>query len=103
MVNSSTGEQATKVVEFWDLAGDLKYMKTTVYGLTCSSPDVVMLVISANKGIQGTTMEQLQIAKALQLPIFVVITKTDLCSEQMIQSKFQSTIQNYNDFFEKKV
>ena len=78
-------EEATKIVEFWDLAGDMRYMKTTVYGLTSSSPDVVMLVISANKGVQGTTMEQLQIAKALHLPIFVVVTKIDLCSESQIQ------------------
>ena len=42
-------KEATKIVEFWDLAGDVKYMKTTVYGLTSSSPDVVMLIISGNK------------------------------------------------------
>ena len=76
-----------KIVEFWDLAGDIKYMKTTVYGLTSSAPDVVMVVISGNKGVGGTTLEQLQIAKALKLPIFVVLTKTDLCSLSQIQSE----------------
>ena len=76
-----------KIVEFWDLAGDIKYMKTTVYGLTSSAPDVVMVVISGNKGVGGTTLEQLQIAKALKLPIFVVLTKTDLCSPSQIESE----------------
>lgn len=83
-------KEATKIVEFWDLAGDMRYMKTTVYGLTSSAPDVVMLVISANKGIQGTTMEQLQIAKALHIPIYVVVTKIDLCSESQIQSQLRN-------------
>jgi len=82
--------ETMKIVEFWDLAGDIKYMKTTVYGLTSSAPDVVMVVISGNKGVGGTTLEQLQIAKALKLPIFVVLTKTDLCSPSQIQKQIQS-------------
>jgi GTPase len=81
--------QATKIVEFLDLAGDIRYMKTTVYGLTSSSPDAVMVVISANKGIVGTAIEHLQIAKALKLPIFIVITKVDLCPESVIKNQME--------------
>ena len=47
-------EQSSTVKNFeiWDLAGDSKYMKTTLYGLTSSKPGYVILIISANKGIQ---------------------------------------------------
>ena len=87
ILNFLKESETMKIVEFWDLAGDIKYMKTTVYGLTSSAPDVVMVVISGNKGVGGTTLEQLQIAKALKLPIFVVLTKTDLCSPSQIHSE----------------
>jgi len=71
---------AAKIVEFWDLAGDQRYMKTTAYGLTSASPSFCIITISANKGILGTTEEHLMMAQALNLSILIVITKTDLCS-----------------------
>ena len=37
---------ASKIVEFWDLAGDQRYMKTTAYGLTSSSPNFCIITIS---------------------------------------------------------
>ena len=43
---------AAKNFEIWDLAGDSKYIKTTLYGLTSSKPGYVILIVSANKGIQ---------------------------------------------------
>jgi len=75
-------EQSSTVKNFeiWDLAGDSKYMKTTLYGLTSSKPGYVILIISANKGIQGTTAEQLYAAYALALPVIVIVTKIDLVS-----------------------
>lgn len=78
---------SVKTFEFWDLAGDAKYMKTTLYGLTSSKPGAVMLIVSANKGIQGTTAEQLYAAYALRLPVFVVITKVDLVSPQRVKAQ----------------
>lgn len=77
-------KNSTKIIEFWDLAGDARYMKTTVYGLTSCSPNYCILTISGNKGILGTTQEHLLISKALNLSIIIVVTKTDLCSKAQL-------------------
>jgi len=76
---------STKIIEFWDLAGDARYLKTTIYGLTSCSPNYCIITISGNKGILGTTEEHLLIAQALKLTIIIVITKIDLCSKSQLE------------------
>ena len=44
-------ENSTKLITLIDLAGHHKYLKTTIFGLTCYSPDFSMLVVSANTGM----------------------------------------------------
>lgn len=71
-------ENSTKLITFIDLAGRRKYLRTTVQGLTGYSPHHAMLVVSGSAGIVGMTREHLALAVALDVPFFVVITKTDL-------------------------
>ncbi|KAL4238582.1 GTP binding protein [Mactra antiquata] len=78
-------ENSTKLITLIDLAGHHKYLKTTIFGLTCYSPDFSMLVVSANTGMAGTTKEHLGFALALNVPIFVVVTKIDMCRKFMIE------------------
>lgn len=78
-------EHSTKLITLMDLAGHHKYLKTTIFGLTCYSPDFSMLVVSANTGIAGTTKEHLGYALALKVPIFVVVTKIDMCRQFTIR------------------
>ncbi|XP_061627057.1 GTP-binding protein 2b isoform X1 [Phyllopteryx taeniolatus] len=73
-------ESSSKMITFIDLAGHHKYLKTTVFGLTSYCPDFAMLVVSANTGIAGTTREHLGLAMALKVPIFIVVSKVDVCS-----------------------
>ncbi|XP_028448421.1 GTP-binding protein 2b [Perca flavescens] len=73
-------ESSSKMITFIDLAGHHKYLKTTIFGLTSYCPDFAMLVVSANTGIAGTTREHLGLAMALKVPIFIVVSKVDLCS-----------------------
>jgi len=42
---------ATKLITFLDLAGHHKYIKTTIFGLTGYSPELVMLIVAANRGV----------------------------------------------------
>lgn len=42
---------AARLITFLDLAGHHKYLKTTILGLTGYSPDLVMLVVAANRGV----------------------------------------------------
>ncbi|KAH3846837.1 GTP-binding protein 2-like [Dreissena polymorpha] len=78
-------EHSSKLITLIDLAGHHKYLKTTIFGLTCYSPDFSMLVVSANTGMAGTTKEHLGFALALKVPIFVVVTKIDMCRKFLIE------------------
>uniref|UniRef100_A0A8C7ZEX5 GTP binding protein 2b n=1 Tax=Oryzias sinensis TaxID=183150 RepID=A0A8C7ZEX5_9TELE len=78
-------ESSSKMITFIDLAGHHKYLKTTIFGLTSYCPDFAMLVVSANTGVAGTTREHLGLAMALKLPIFIVVSKVDLCSHGMVE------------------
>ncbi|KAJ3320174.1 Short integuments 2, mitochondrial [Boothiomyces sp. JEL0866] len=78
--------KSSKVVSFLDLAGHEKYLKTTVFGMTGCSPDFVMLMIGANAGIIGMTKEHLGLALALQVPVYIVITKIDMCPANVLEA-----------------
>jgi len=62
-----------------------KYLKTTVFGLTGHAPDFAMLMIGANMGVSGMTKEHLGISLALRVPVFVVVTKIDMCPENIMK------------------
>eukprot|EP00842_Homolaphlyctis_polyrhiza_P001371 jgi/Hompol1/2234/HPOL_005177-RA len=83
---------ASKVITFLDLAGHEKYLKTTVFGMTGCSPDYVMLMVGANAGIIGMTKEHLGLALALQVPVFIVITKIDMCPKNVLESTISQLI-----------
>ncbi|CAM9746817.1 unnamed protein product [Ectocarpus sp. 12 AP-2014] len=68
----------SRVLTFIDQPGHEKYLKTTLTGMTASALDYSMLVVSGVDGVQRMTREHLAIALALQLPIFVVMTKSDV-------------------------
>lgn len=78
-------EKSSKVITFIDLAGHEKYLKTTVFGMTGHAPDFGMLMVGANAGIVGMTKEHLGLALALSVPVFVVVTKIDMCPGNVLQ------------------
>ncbi|XP_065212042.1 GTP-binding protein 1 [Planococcus citri] len=78
-------ERSTKVITFIDLAGHERYLKTTVFGMTGHAPDFGMLMIGANAGIVGMTKEHLGLALALNVPVFVVVTKIDMCPPNVLE------------------
>ncbi|XP_077979882.1 GTP-binding protein 1-like [Glandiceps talaboti] len=78
-------QASSKVITFIDLAGHEKYLKTTVFGMTGHAPDFSMLMIGSNAGIVGMTKEHLGLALALSVPVFVVVTKIDMCPPNVLQ------------------
>jgi len=68
-----------------DTAGHERFLRTTTFGLTGSSPDYALLVVAADAGIGRVGKEHLGLALALKLPVFVVITKCDKVPESTIQ------------------
>ncbi|KAJ7925310.1 GTP-binding protein 1 [Mycena leptocephala] len=57
---------------------NLRYLKTTLYGLTSGAPSCVILMVGANAGLIGMSKEHLAIALALSVPVVVCITKIDM-------------------------
>ncbi|TMW44541.1 hypothetical protein DOY81_010376, partial [Sarcophaga bullata] len=82
-------EKSAKVITFIDLAGHERYLKTTVFGMTGHAPDFGMLMIGANAGIVGMTKEHLGLALALSVPVFVVVTKIDMCPSNVLQDNLK--------------
>ncbi|GMT11561.1 hypothetical protein PFISCL1PPCAC_2858, partial [Pristionchus fissidentatus] len=83
---------SSKVVTFIDLAGHEKYLKTTIFGMTGHAPDYTMLMVGANMGIIGTTKEHLSLALSLSVPVFIVVTKIDMCPPNILEE----TMKNIN-------
>ena len=83
---------SAKVVTFIDLAGHEKYLKTTIFGMTGRAPDFCMLMVGANAGVIGMTKEHLGLALALSVPVFVVITKIDMCPDNVLKETLKLVI-----------
>lgn len=78
-------ERSYKVISFIDLAGHEKYLKTTVGGMTGNLPDYCFLMVGANMGVTRMTKEHLGLALALKIPVVVVVTKIDMCPENVLK------------------
>ncbi|VEN35616.1 unnamed protein product [Callosobruchus maculatus] len=85
-------EKSSKVITFIDLAGHERYLKTTVFGMTGHAPDFGMLMVGANAGIIGMTKEHLGLALALSVPVFVVVTKIDMCPANILQDNLKMLV-----------
>lgn len=85
---------SSKIVSFFDLAGHKKYLKTTILGMTASSPDVCMIVVGGNMGITNMTREHLFLCFTLAIPFVFVITKIDICKDR--QDVFKDTLVKVN-------
>jgi GTPase len=82
--------EAKRVITFIDLAGDEKYLKTTVTGMLGRDPEHCMLVIAADRGLQPMTAEHLGIQLAFNLPLFCVVSKIDLVSSAQLEAALET-------------
>merc|ERR1719410_1545789 len=87
---STVFSQSSNIVTFIDLAGHEKYLKTTISGLTGCFPDYAFIVVGANMGISKMTREHIQVAVALDIPLFVVITKIDIAPKNVLDQTKKS-------------
>jgi GTPase len=60
--------------------------------MTGLCPDFAMIVIGANMGITRMTKEHMVIALALKIPFFIVISKIDLCPENIYNENMQNLV-----------
>jgi GTPase len=76
---------AYKMISFVDLAGHRKYLRTTIFGLTSYNPNYTMVIVGANNGLIGSAKEHIGICLALGIKFFIVITKIDMCPENVLK------------------
>ncbi|KAG7384761.1 GTP binding protein [Phytophthora boehmeriae] len=84
-LQQSQSKKQESFITFSDLAGHKKYLKSTASGLAGQFPDYAMLVVDASVGVRDMTREHIKIASALEVAIFVVLTKTDQATSNRIQ------------------
>jgi GTPase len=73
------------IATFIDLCGHEKYLKTTISGLTGGAVHYACVLVGGNMGVQKMTKEHIGVAIALEIPLFVVITKVDLAPENILK------------------
>lgn len=88
---------AQKVINFIDLCGHEKYLKTTLHGLMGIPPDYVLVVVGANMGVSKMTKEHIGIAASLDIPVAVAVTKVDM----VLPETLQRTVEEIRDIFHK--
>ncbi len=82
---SSVVEEADRLVSFVDTVGHQPWLRTTIRGLVGQRLDYGLLVVAADDGPTKTTREHLGLLIATELPIIVVITKTDMVPEERVE------------------
>ncbi|KAJ3213996.1 GTP binding protein [Dinochytrium kinnereticum] len=86
-------ETASKVVTFLDTCGHPKYQRTTISGISGHSPDYACLILGASAGgISEVPREHLGIAVGLTVPVFVVITKIDVATQEQLTRTVSSLL-----------
>ena len=61
----------------------MRNIQSTMFGSTDFSPDYAMIIIGPKLGISRMTREHLGLVFYLKIPFFVVLTKIDLCPDNI--------------------
>jgi len=69
-------EEAKRIITFVDLAGHETYLKTTLSGLTATTPDFAIVCVSDK--ITKMTKEHMGLCYALGIPFMILFTKCDI-------------------------
>ena len=90
-------KENNKIINFVDLAGHEKYLKTTINGIKRCLIDYSCVVVGANMGVLHMTREHIALTIALNIPTFVILTKIDLAPNNVKEN----TINNIHKIFKK--
>jgi elongation factor 1-alpha len=85
-------EKSDKIVSFIDTVGHEPWLRTTIRGLLGQRIDYGLLVVAANDGIMRTTKEHLGILLAMDLPVIIAITKTDMVEGDRVREVLDEII-----------
>jgi GTPase len=69
---------------FIDVGGNEKYAKTMVSGLCSHYPDYALITVDAKSGTHDLPENHFNLAYSFNVPIIIVITKSDLVKEDKL-------------------
>jgi len=72
---------STKIITLMDMAGHERYAKSVIFGMCSQYPDYALIIIDPTVPIPDMTVDHLQMAFGRKVPVFLVLTKKDRCSE----------------------
>lgn len=78
-------QNSTKLINFFDMAGHEKYLKTTIYGLSAMHPDYCFVMVGGNMGLTGMTREHIGLCLSLKIPFIIIVTKVDIAPEHILK------------------
>lgn len=94
-------KDSIKIVTFFDLCGHEKYLKTTIHGLSAMFPDMCLITVGSNMGMNQMTKEHIYLCMALQIPFLILVTKIDICKNK--ENVLGDTISDINNFIKTKL
>ena len=75
-------ERSVKLVTLMDLAGDSRYSKTAIFGMTSRLPGYACVCIAGDStSAEDDITEYVQLCTALRIPLFIVVSKVDTLNE----------------------
>lgn len=90
---SSVANRTIKVkdssIQFFDLPGHEKYLRTTLFGMSSTYPDIALILVEANRGIQRMTKEHIITAIYLRIPMVIVVTKIDIAEPTKLKTNLR--------------
>ncbi len=94
-------ENKDKSITLIDLCGHEKYLKTTTYGITGFFPDYAIVTVASNRGILKMTREHLGILFYMKIPTIILITRTDIAPDDILNHT-EGSIKKICNMFNKK-
>jgi GTPase len=87
-------KSSSKIISFLDLAGHEKYLKTTIFGLAASFPDICAILVGANRGVLKMTKEHIFLCISLGIPFIILVSKIDMVNDK--KNILEETINSIN-------
>ncbi|GMH65007.1 hypothetical protein TL16_g04094 [Triparma laevis f. inornata] len=75
-----------RLINFTDLCGHEKYLKTTVYGMSAGMGDHSLIVVNARQPPTHMTHQHLNLASSNNIPSIIVLTKIDGCPAHALKN-----------------
>lgn len=97
-IRNIENNESEKVINFVDLAGHEKYLKTTISGITKCLVDYAAIVVGSNMGVLCMTKEHINIIMALNIPAFVIMTKIDIAPKHIKQNTVKKIGEIFNRY-----